>query len=136
MSRNLMFYPRLLKSINTTAIKTKSLNMIMILEWDKMTLIIHPLKISLIFRSMTTKVWIKWRKLSISELSCNIAESLLTTIKFCLPLTKKEPVFSFINLGLVFLETGKDVKLYSMLMFTFMKRMSSKLRQLSTFHTK
>jgi hypothetical protein len=85
---------------------------------------------------MTTKVWIKWKKLSISELFYNTAESLLTMTKFYLPLTKKEPVFSFINLELVFLETGKDDKLCSMLMFTFMKRMLFRLRQLSTFHTK
>lgn len=131
-----MCYHKLLKSINTTEIKTKNLNMIMILEWDKMTLIIRPLKISLIFLSMTTKVWIKWRKLSILELSCNIVESLLMMIKFYLPLTKKEHVFSFINLEPVFLVTGKDDKLCSMLMFTFTKRMLYRLRQLSTFHTK
>ena len=135
-NKNWTFLRKLPKSTNITVIQIKNLNMIWISELGKMTMIIHQLRTLLIFRSMIIKVWIKWKKLSISELFCSIKENLRTMIKLSSFRTKREPLFAFINQELALLEIGRDAKLCITLNFSFTKKTSFWLRQSSIYHIK
>lgn len=98
--------------------------------------IIAQLKILLIFQLMITRVWIKWRNLSISELSCNNKGNLLIMIRLYWFQTKRGLLFAFINRELGRLEMDKDVKLCTMLSLMFMMKTLFRLRRLSICHIK